>query len=71
MLPGTEVWSRARTKALFDDEQAFIAPGLQVAGVRCALVLHPDERRRVPRQLEAVGDDERDRLGAELDLRVI
>ena len=24
MLPGTEVWSRARTKALFDDEQAFI-----------------------------------------------
>src|SRR5437879_3041404 len=29
MLPGTEGWSRARTKALFDDEQQVIAPGLQ------------------------------------------
>jgi 4-aminobutyrate aminotransferase-like enzyme len=29
MLPGTLAWSRARTKALFDDEQRFIAPGLQ------------------------------------------
>src|SRR4051812_31313657 len=29
MVSGTQVWSRARTKALFDEEQAFIAPGLQ------------------------------------------
>src|SRR5439155_1139039 len=29
MLPRTQAWSRARTKALFDEEQAFIAPGLQ------------------------------------------
>ena len=29
MLPGTQVWSRARTKALFNDEQQYIAPGLQ------------------------------------------
>jgi 4-aminobutyrate aminotransferase-like enzyme len=29
MLPGTQVSSRARTQALFEDEQGFIAPGLQ------------------------------------------
>src|SRR5437773_9055251 len=39
MLPGTEVWSRARTKALFDDEQAFIAPGLQTIALLSELAI--------------------------------
>src|SRR2546423_9362611 len=39
MLPGTEVWSRERTKALFDDEQAFIAPGLQTIALLSELAI--------------------------------
>ena len=39
MLPGTEVWSRARTKALFDDEQQFIAPGLQTIALLSELAI--------------------------------
>jgi 4-aminobutyrate aminotransferase/(S)-3-amino-2-methylpropionate transaminase len=39
MLPGTQVWSRARTKALFDDEQAFIAPGLQTIALLSELAI--------------------------------
>src|SRR5437588_1603117 len=42
MLPGTEVWSRARTKALFDDEQRFIAPGLQTIALLSKMAI---ERR--------------------------
>ena len=39
MLPGTQVWSRARTKALFDEEQAFIAPGLQTIALLSELAI--------------------------------
>src|SRR5713101_3994034 len=39
MLPGTQVWSRARTKALFDDERAFIAPGLQTIALLSELAI--------------------------------
>src|SRR5262249_29246317 len=39
MLPGTEAWSRARTKALFDDEQEFIAPGLQTIALLSELAI--------------------------------
>ena len=39
MLPGTEAWSRARTKALFDDEQEFIAPGLQTIALVSELAI--------------------------------
>jgi len=39
MLRGTQVWSRARTKALFDDEQAFIAPGLQTIALLSELAI--------------------------------
>src|SRR5437773_9514769 len=39
MLPGTEVWSRARTKALFDDEQQFIAAGLQTIALLSELAI--------------------------------
>jgi 4-aminobutyrate aminotransferase / (S)-3-amino-2-methylpropionate transaminase / 5-aminovalerate transaminase len=39
MLPGTQVWSRARTKALFDEEQRFIAPGLQTIALLSELAI--------------------------------
>ena len=39
MLPGTQVWSRARTKALFDEEQQFIAPGLQTIALLSELAI--------------------------------
>src|SRR6266581_6438739 len=39
MLPGAQVWSRARTKALFDDEQQFIAPGLQTIALLSELAI--------------------------------
>src|SRR5947207_310375 len=39
MLPGTQAWSRARTKALFDEEQAFIAPGLQTIALLSELAI--------------------------------
>src|SRR5207302_7168670 len=39
MLPGTQAWSRARTKALFDDEQQFIAPGLQTIALLSELAI--------------------------------
>src|SRR3989442_3907706 len=39
MLPGTQVWSRARTKALFDKEQEFIAPGLQTIALLSELAI--------------------------------
>src|SRR6059058_4037644 len=39
MLPATEVWSRARTKALFDEEQEFIAPGLQTIALLSELAI--------------------------------
>src|ERR1035437_9901866 len=39
MLPGAQAWSRARTKALFDDEQAFIAPGLQTIALLSELAI--------------------------------
>src|SRR5213596_4199627 len=39
MLPGTQVWSRARTKALFEEEQAFIAPGLQTIALLSELAI--------------------------------
>ncbi len=39
MLPGTQVSSRARTKALFDAEQAFIAPGLQTIALLSELAI--------------------------------
>jgi 4-aminobutyrate aminotransferase/(S)-3-amino-2-methylpropionate transaminase len=39
MLPGTQAWSRVRTKALFDDEQAFIAPGLQTIALLSELAI--------------------------------
>src|SRR6266699_1955244 len=39
MLSGTQVWSRARTKALFDDEQRFIAPGLQTIALLSELAI--------------------------------
>jgi 4-aminobutyrate aminotransferase/(S)-3-amino-2-methylpropionate transaminase len=39
MLPGTQVFSRARTKALFDEEQRFIAPGLQTIALLSELAI--------------------------------
>ena len=39
MLPGTQVSSRARTKALFDEEQRFIAPGLQTIALLSELAI--------------------------------
>jgi 4-aminobutyrate aminotransferase-like enzyme len=39
MVSGTPVWSRARTKALFDEEQAFIAPGLQTIALLSELAI--------------------------------
>jgi 4-aminobutyrate aminotransferase / (S)-3-amino-2-methylpropionate transaminase / 5-aminovalerate transaminase len=39
MLSGTQAWSRARTKALFDAEQAFIAPGLQTIALLSELAI--------------------------------
>jgi 4-aminobutyrate aminotransferase-like enzyme len=39
MLSGTQVWSRARTKALFDEEQRFIAPGLQTIAILSELAI--------------------------------
>src|SRR3954468_7864545 len=39
MLSGTQVWSRARTKALFDEEQEFIAPGLQTIALLSGLAI--------------------------------
>src|SRR5204863_3338181 len=39
MVPGTQVWSRARTKALFDEEQRFIAPGLQTIALLSELAI--------------------------------
>jgi 4-aminobutyrate aminotransferase/(S)-3-amino-2-methylpropionate transaminase len=38
MLPGA-LWSRARTQALFDEEQAFIAPGLQTIALLSGLAI--------------------------------
>ena len=39
MLPGTQVWSRVRTRALFEDEQKFIAPGLQTIALLSELAI--------------------------------
>jgi 4-aminobutyrate aminotransferase-like enzyme len=39
MLPGTQVLSRARTKALFDTEQGVIAPGLQTIALLSELAI--------------------------------
>src|SRR3954469_18112963 len=39
MVSGTQVWSRARTKALFDEEQEFIAPGLQTIALLSELAI--------------------------------
>ena len=39
MTIGTEVWSRARSKALFDQEQRFIAPGLQTIALLSELAI--------------------------------
>jgi 4-aminobutyrate aminotransferase-like enzyme len=39
MLPGTQVWSRSRAKALFDEEQQFIAPGLQTIALLSELAI--------------------------------
>jgi 4-aminobutyrate aminotransferase-like enzyme len=39
MVSGTQVWSRPRTKALFDEEQAFIAPGLQTIALVSELAI--------------------------------
>src|ERR1700746_3748577 len=39
MLPGTQVSSRARTRALFEDEQRHIAPGLQTIALLSELAI--------------------------------
>ena len=39
MLPGTQVSSRARTRALFDEEQKYIAPGLQTIALVSGLAI--------------------------------
>jgi 4-aminobutyrate aminotransferase-like enzyme len=39
MVSGTQVWSRARTKALFEEEQRFIAPGLQTIALVSELAI--------------------------------
>src|SRR5438874_864844 len=39
MLPGAQVWSRTQTKALFDQEQQFIAPGLQTIALLSELAI--------------------------------
>src|SRR5437868_5242858 len=39
MVSGTQAWSRARTKALFDEEQRFIAPGLQTIALLSELAI--------------------------------
>jgi hypothetical protein len=59
-----------RAPRLFRPVGAF-ALCFQVRGVRFGLVLDPDERRRVTRQFEAVGDDQGNRLTAEFDLGVV
>src|SRR5262245_15295915 len=38
-MPGTHVSSRARTAALFDEEQQFIAPGLQTIALLSELAI--------------------------------
>ena len=54
MLPGTQVWSRARTKALFDEEQRFIAPGLQTIALVSELAI---ERGRGATLTDLDGND--------------
>jgi 4-aminobutyrate aminotransferase-like enzyme len=54
MLPGTQVWSRARTKALFDAEQRFIAPGLQTIALLSELAI---ERGRGSTLTDVDGND--------------
>jgi 4-aminobutyrate aminotransferase/(S)-3-amino-2-methylpropionate transaminase len=39
MQSGTQIWSRAQTKALFDDEQQYIAPGLQTIALLSELAI--------------------------------
>src|ERR1700745_292055 len=39
MVSGTQAWSLARTKALFEEEQAFIAPGLQTIALLSELAI--------------------------------
>src|ERR1051325_1760305 len=39
MHPGTQVSSRARTKALFDEEQQYLAPGLQTIALLAELAI--------------------------------
>lgn len=39
MLPETQLHSRARTKALFDEEQQFVAPGLQTIALLSELAI--------------------------------
>ena len=54
MLPGTQVYSRARTRALFDDEQQFIAPGLQTIALLSQLAI---ERGRGATLTDIDGND--------------
>jgi 4-aminobutyrate aminotransferase / (S)-3-amino-2-methylpropionate transaminase / 5-aminovalerate transaminase len=39
MLRGTQTWSQAQTKALFEEEQQFIAPGLQTIALLSRLAI--------------------------------
>jgi 4-aminobutyrate aminotransferase/(S)-3-amino-2-methylpropionate transaminase len=39
MASGTQAWSRARTRALFDQEQQYIAPGLQTIALLSELAI--------------------------------
>src|SRR5437764_12968793 len=48
MLLGTQAWSRARTKALFDDEQEFIAPGLQTIALLSELAIERGRGATLP-----------------------
>src|SRR5258706_13646882 len=54
MLPGTQAWSKARTKTLFDDEQRFIAPGLQTIALLSELAI---ERGRGSTLTDVDGND--------------
>jgi 4-aminobutyrate aminotransferase/(S)-3-amino-2-methylpropionate transaminase len=54
MLPGTQVSSRVRTKALFDEEQQFIAPGLQTIALLSELAI---ERGRGSTLTDLDGND--------------
>src|SRR6188472_4542289 len=54
MVPGTDVWSRARTAALFDAEQQFIAPGLQTIALLSELAI---EKGRGATLTDADGND--------------